>query len=417
MTTQILDTKEEREGVPLATDGRRWPRSTKSANLRVIVLALASFAVGTGVFVVAGLLDGLAKEFSVPLGTAGQMVAVYALAYALLSPVLVTVTARLPRRRLLVGVLSLFALSNLAAALAPTFSLLLASRVAAASFAGICAPVVAAVATGLVAPEHRGRALSVVMSGVSLSWVVGVPAATLISEHFGWRAGFVLVSALAAVAAVGVGVLLPAIGGSAPSGRFGSRLAVVRRPAVLVTLAVTVLAMVAAFVVLTYVRALLEGLAGLQAGGVASMLLLFGLAGTAGSVFGGLGADRFGYRTTVVTVLMLLALSLCAFSVLAAIGAPFVAPVAAAALAAMAVAGFSLAPVQQYRLIRVAPDERSEVLALNEVASDLGQGLGAVLGSLVLQQASSGSLGWAGATCAAAALLLSFLGSRFSNKS
>lgn len=416
MTTQLLDPKKEKAALPITTDRERRSRYTKAANLRVLVLALASFAIGTGVFVVAGLLGGVAEDFSVPLGTAGHAATVYAVVYAVVSPVLVTATGRVARRRLLVVVLALFALSNLAAALAPTFSLLLASRIAAACFAAVCTPVATAVAAGLVAPEHRGRALSVVIGGASASWVVGVPVATLISDHFGWRAGFVMVAALAAVAAASVGALLPAVKTPTPSGSLVSRLAVVGRPAVLTTLAVTVLGMAATFSVLTYVRPLLEDLAGLHGGGVASMLFLFGLAGLAGSALGGYGADRLGYRANVVTMLLVLVFSLLSFSLLAVVDPPFVALGAATALVAMAAAGFALIPLQQYRLIRTAPDEQNGVLALNASAIYVGQGLGAVVGSLVLGHASSASLGWAGATCAAAALILSVLGPRLSVK-
>ena len=172
--------------------------------------------------------------------------------------------------------------------------------------------------------------------------------------------------------------------------------------------------MAATFSVLTYVRPLLEDLAGFGAGGIASMLFLFGVAGVAGSVLGGYGADRVGYRTNVLAMLAVLVLSIFAFSLLAAVGAPFAAPGAASALVALAVAGFALVPLQQHRLIGVAPDERNGVLALNASAIYAGQGLGAVLGSLVLEHTSSASLGWAGATCAAVALILSALGSRFS---
>jgi predicted MFS family arabinose efflux permease len=151
MSTQVLDTKGEKAGLPLATYRRRWSRYTNAANLRVLVLALASLAVGTGVFVVAGLLGDVAREFSVPLGTAGHMATVYAVAYAVLSPVLVAATGRVARRRLLVTLLSLFAVSNLAVALAPTFLLLLVDRVAAACFAAICAPVAAGATCAAVA--------------------------------------------------------------------------------------------------------------------------------------------------------------------------------------------------------------------------------------------------------------------------
>src|SRR3712207_1664906 len=129
----------------------------KSASLRVLVLALATFAIGTGTFIVTGLLGGVARDLSVSVGTAGHLVTVFAVAFAVLSPVLVAVTARVARRRLLVTVLTLFALVNVAAAFAPTFSVLLVTRVAAACFAAICTPVAVATAAQLAPPEHKGR--------------------------------------------------------------------------------------------------------------------------------------------------------------------------------------------------------------------------------------------------------------------
>lgn len=106
MTTQLLDPKKEKAALPITTDRERRSRYTKAANLRVLVLALTSFAIGTGVFVVAGLLSGVAEDFSVPLGTAGHAATVYAVVYAVVSPVLVTATGRVARRRLLVVVLA-----------------------------------------------------------------------------------------------------------------------------------------------------------------------------------------------------------------------------------------------------------------------------------------------------------------------
>jgi predicted MFS family arabinose efflux permease len=361
------------------------------------------------VFVVTGLLSAVAEDFSVSVGVAGHLTTVYAVAYAVGSPLLVVVTGRVARSRLLVAVLALFALANLAAAVAPTFSVLLACRVAAACFAAICTPVTTAVAAGLVAPEHRGRALSIVIGGASVSWVVGVPAGVVVADRFGWRASFVLVAVLAAVAAADVGTLLPAVKSVVPSGGLTSWMAVAGRPAVLCTLAVTVLGMAVAFTTLTYVRPLLEDLTGFGSRGISSMLLLFGLASIAGSVLGGYGADRRGYRQNVVSALVVLAFSLLLFSLLAAVGAgpTFAAVWAVVALAAWAVAGFALVPLRQHRLIRIAPDQQNGLLALNASAIYAGQGLGAVLGSLVLGYASPAALGGAGAVCAAAALILS----------
>jgi predicted MFS family arabinose efflux permease len=212
---------------------------------------------------------------------------------------------------------------------------------------------------------------------------------------------------LALFAALAVGALLPRVK-SAPTaaGGLASRLAVAGRPAVLATLLVTVLAMVSGFTVLTYVRPMLEGLTGFGGEGIGSMLLLFGLAAIAGSVLGGYGADRWGYRATVVPVLVVQAFALLSFSLLAAGGgSAFVITGAAAALAAWGVVSFALVPLQQYRLIGVAPDEQNGVLSLNSSAVYAGQGLGAGFGSLVLGYSSPAALGYAGAVLAAVALI------------
>ena len=262
----------------------------------------------------------------------------------------------------------------------------------------------------------RGRrALSVVLGGASVSWVLGVP---VVADLFGWRASFVLVDVLAAVAAAGVGTLLPAVKNPRLPVGLASRLAVVGRPAILSTLAVTVLGMAAAFTTLTYVHPLLGDLMGFGSRGIASMLLLFGLASIVGSVLGGYGADRRGYGQNVVTVLVVLAFSLLLFSLLPTVG---VGPTSAAvgagvALAGWAVAGFALVPLQQHRLIRIAPDQQNGALALNACAIYAGQEFGTVLGSLILGYASLVALGGAGAACAAAALIASILSARLSAK-
>ncbi len=392
--------------------GRRL-EEREAASLHVLVLASATFAVGTGTFIVTGLLGGVAKDLSVSVGTAGHLVTVFAIAFAVLSPVLVAATARVGRRRLLVTALGLFALANAAAALAPTFFLLLLARTAAASLAAVCMPVAVATAAQLAPPERKGRALSVAVGGISVAWVVGVPSGAVIVDHLGWRAGFALSAGLALFAAVAVGALLPrATGAPAAPGGLASRLAVAGRPAVLATLLVTALAMVSGFTVLTYVRPLLEGLTGFGGEGIGSMLLLFGLAAIAGSAFGGYGADRWGYRAIVVPALVVQAFALLSFSLLTAAeaGSALVKFGAAAAMVAWGAVTFALVPLQQYRLIGVAPDEQNGVLSLNSSAVYAGQGLGAGLGSLVLGYSSPAVLGYVGAVLAALAVAALALG-------
>jgi MFS transporter, DHA1 family, inner membrane transport protein len=380
--------------------------------LRILVLSVGSFAVGTGTFVVTGVLTDIAEDLSVSVANAGLLVTVFAVTFAVGSPILVSSASGVGRRRLLVGALILFTLANVAAALAPSFSVLLGARVVAACGAAIFTPVASAVAASLAPPELRGRALSVRTMGVNIAWLVGVPLGTVVGGYYGWRTSFVLVAALAMVAALGVRSLLPAVEASARGG-FLSNLTVVKRGAVVAGLGLTVLALMASFVVLTYVRPMLENLTHFDTEGVGLMLAVFGLASIPGTLLGGYVADRWGYRVSMIAVLAVLSMSLFSFSLLSTAQAGSVLAVlgTGAALVAWSVAAFAFLPLQQYSLIEVAPEGQNTVLALNASAIQAGQGLGAGLGALALYYGSVGSLGWVGALCAVGAFAtLSFRG-------
>ncbi len=380
-------------------------------NFRILVLASGTFAIGTGTFVVTGILGEVAADLSVSVGSAGYLITVFAVAYALGSPALVAAAGGVERRHLLIAVLCLFALANGAAAIAPSFFWLLGARVFAACGAAVLTPVAAAVASELAPPGHEGRSLSLVMGGLSVAWVFGIPLGTVVGDRYGWRASFLLVAILSAVAAFGVRTLLPPVEVPA-QGSLRSRLAAGKRPAVLVALLVTALGVAAGFVVLTYVHPLLKGLTGFGSTGIATLLLLFGLAAVAGTAFGGVAADRWGYGASVFAMLSVLPIALLCFSLLfgARAGSFAAIAVTGVALVAWSVAGFAIIPLQQYRLVKVAPNDQDAVLSLNASAIYLGQGTGSGLGSLILAHGSLQYLGEAGALCAATALTVLALG-------
>ena len=374
---------------------------------RILTLSLGSFAVGTGAYGVAGVLVDIAEDLSVPVATTGLLVTIFALTFALASPVLVAATSSVARRRLIVGALILFALANAAAALVSSFSLLLLARVVAALGAAVFTPVASAFAANLASPGMRGRALSVRLIGTTVAFLVGVPVGTVISGYYGWRMSFILVAALAAAAALGTRVLLPDVGASA-DGTFLSHLSIVRRGAVVGVLGLTVLALMASFVVLTYVRPLLESLTGFGTEGIGLMLAIFGLASIPGTLLGGYAADRWGYRVSMTVMLAVLSASLLAFSLIFAVEAGSMGVILATVvtLVGWSIATFAQFPLQQYRLIGVAPQEQSTVLSLNASAIQAGQGMGAGLGALILHYGSLAGLGWGGALCTLVALVL-----------
>ena len=370
----------------------------------VLILSVGSFAVGTGTFVVTGVLPDIARALSVSVASAGLLVSAFAVTFAIGSPFLVSAASGVERRRLLGGALVLFAIANVAAALAPSFSVLLGARVVAACGAAVFTPVASAVAAGFAPPEMRGRALSVRTIGVNIAWLVGVPLGTVVGGQYGWRTSFVLVAALATAAALGVRSLLPAVQPPAGGG-FLSNLMVVKTGAVVVGLGLTFLALMASFVVLTYVRPVLENLTAFDTQGIGLMLALFGLASIPGALLGGYVADRWGYRVSMITVLSVLSVALFSFSVLSTArpGSSWAVLGTGAALVAWSVAAFAFLPLQQYRLIEVAPQGQNTALSLNASAIQAGQGIGAGLGALALHYGSVDGLGWVGALCAVGA--------------
>ena len=380
-------------------------------NLRLLTLALGTFAIGTGSFVFAGLLEGVARDLSVSVGAAGHLVTVFAVTYAISSPVLVTLAGGVAPRRILMAAMAVFALANAAATVAPTFGLLLLCRMLAACGAAVFTPTALAVAAGLAPPEERGRSLSVVTGGLTVSFVIGIPLGSIIGTYSGWRMTFVMVAALGAVAVLGIRALPHVETPAAVS--FKERVDALKQPAVVAALCLTTLGLMGGFVVFTYVSPLLSGITGFGGAGVSGLLFLFGVAAMFGNSLGGYGADHIGYARLMAVILVLLSLALLGFSALVSLSGSALAVLGTVVvLAVWGVAGFALNPLQQYRVVELAPCTRNVALSLNASAIYLGQGLGAGLAALAVGYGSLAALGWTGALCVVAALVVLLLTNR-----
>ncbi len=379
---------------------------------RLVVMALGTFAIGTGSFVLAGPLEAVARDLSVSVGTAGNLVTVFAITYATSSPVLVTLVGSAAPRRVLVAAMAVFVLGNAAAVAAPTFGLLILCRILAACGAAVFTPTALAVAAGLASPRERGRSLSVVTGGITISFVIGIPLGSIIGAYAGWRMTFVMVAVLGVVALLGLRALLPDIEGPPVVG-LRDRVDALGKPAVVVVLCLTTLGLMGGFVVFTYLGPLLARITGFGGAGVSGLLFLFGVAAIFGNSLGGHGADRFAYARLMTVILILLSLALLGFSVLVSFsGSALAIPGTLAVLALWGVAGFALVPLQQYRIVQLAPQTRNVALSLNASAIYFGQGAGAGLGALALGYGSLASLGWTGSICILTALAVLLLTNR-----
>ncbi|MFI6900444.1 MFS transporter [Nonomuraea sp. NPDC050394] len=368
--------------------------------IRSWVLALGTFAVGTDAFVVAGFLPEMAADLRVSEAAAGQSVTVFAVAYALGSPVLATLTARVPRRRLLVAALVVLGLANLGSALSSDLGVLMVTRVVAALGAAAYTPNAGAAAAALTAPQHRARALSVVVGGLTIATALGVPLGSLAAQQLSWRGALALVAVLALAAAPAVRAVLPELPGN-PRVPLRERLAVLRHPAVMRVLPLTVLGMGAAYTAYAYS---VPALAGVGVGAIGPMLFLYGAGAVAGNLLSGYATDRWGARPVLAAGYTVMALTMAALAWLAASGVRL--PVLVGVLmAAWGASSWCQTPPQQHRLIAAAPAEAALLVSLNSSAIYSGIGLGTILGGLAL---SAGTLWMYGAAALLATLSLAY---------
>ncbi|MEU0390137.1 MFS transporter [Streptomyces chartreusis] len=375
--------------------------------LLLLALALGAFSIGTDSLIISGLLGEIAADLDVSAATVGQLISVFALVYAAGAPVLATVTAALNRKRLLQGALTVFVLANLLGAVAPNYAVLMASRVLAALAAGLYLPCAIMITVSVAPQQWRGRALAVVVGGMSAATALGIPLGTLVGAVGGWRLALLLVAVLATAAVAVLAGVLPYVPTQAAV-TIRQRITAATHPMVLIALLTNVLACAGEFAVVIYVAPLAMQLTGVGAAGVSAFLLVSGVAAVAGSAVGGRAADRFGGRRAYGGAVVLLFTGLSAM-VLLAVAAPRNAPGTAFAFAlclcVVSVASWALPPAQNHLISGLDIPEPTVALSLNGSSSYLGLSLGGALGGLALEHGSITTLTLTGAAIELLALV------------
>jgi predicted MFS family arabinose efflux permease len=380
---------------------------------RLYWLALGSFTISTEGFVISSLLPEIAADAHISMPLAGTLITAFALAYAIGTPILATLTGEWDRRKVILATLVLFVVGNLTAALSSSFAVLLLARILMALAAGLFAATAQATAIALVDGHHHARAIAVVVGGTTVAVAVGAPLGALIGAAVGWRGTFLAIAALATAAALVLGWRLPrGLTGSRLPMR--ERLAAALRPGVPPMLVTTFLALTGAFTVFTYIAPLAIRGGGLSELALPGMLLAFGIGAMIGNIGGGQAADRFGATATVCWSLGLGAASLAVLSAI-----PLLLPreLAGPALIAMMVPwgiiGWAFPPAQASRLVDLAPDAAALVLSLNVSALYFGVAFGSAVGGAVLDLGIAADLGWVGALFPLAGLAVTLVaGSR-----
>lgn len=377
--------------------------------LSVYVLGLSVFALGTSEFMLSGILQPLAEDLGVSIPKAGLLVSAFAVGMVVGAPVLAAATLRLPRRTTLIGLLAVFMLGQIAGALAPTYELLFASRVVSAlACAGFWA-VGAAVAVSLVPGNARARAMAIMVGGLSIANIAGVPAGSFLGQQAGWRSAFWAVAALAAVGLVGVSLLVPRTavptGDAAPNLR--RELRIYRDKQVWLALVTIALNAGAVFALFSYLAPLLTDVAGLPESWVPSVLALFGIGGLIGTVIGGRIADAHLFGTMYGGI----AASTAVLALLALLAEYRLAAVALALM--LGVTAFTTAPALNARMFNAADAAPTLAGATTTASFNIGNTVGPWLGGLAISAGwGYAAVAWVGAVLAAAGVVTTAVSSR-----
>lgn len=364
--------------------------------LALFSLTAGAFAIGMTEFVIMGLLPNVASDLGVSIPKAGQLITGYALGVAIGAPILAVATHKIPQKKLLSLLMLLFIVGNGIAAIAPNYAVLMGARLFTALAHGTFFGVGSILASNLVAPNRRAAAVSVMMAGLTVANIVGVPFGTFIGQHLGWRASFGAVVVMGIVTLIGILALIPDIRQQESSSAL-RQIRALLQPKLLVVLLAGAFGCSSLFVVFTYIAPLLQEVTGFAEHSVTWVLVLFGIGVTVGNIVGGKLADWKLMPTLIVgfasLAVILALLALVAESPVAAVLTIFV----------WGVATFAVLPGLQVRIMTLAKDAPALASTSNHSALNFGNAGGAFLGGTVITHSGLGTLPWAGA-------LLSLLG-------
>ncbi|MDN3937236.1 MFS transporter [Arthrobacter sp. YD4] len=382
----------------LTNDAPTTPRTgSYNLTLAIISLAMGGFGIGTTEFTMMGLLKEVEHGLGISTPEAGHLISAYALGVVVGAPLLAAVGAKLPRKYLALGLMLFFSLANLSSVIAPDYGTMLVSRFAAGLPHGAFFGVAAVIASSLVAPTRRGWAISMVMAGLTVSNVIGVPFGTWLGQNFGWRLLFLLVGIIGIATMAMLWKFVPY---QAPHADASIRreLASLKRLQVWLAVLIGVVGFGGFFATYTYIAHTMTDVAGIPAEWLPLVVALYGVGMVVGNIVGGRIADK-SVMGTIYWVLPGVAVALVVYAV--AVHWPWSAYLMVFVVGG---AGSMLVPALQTRLLDASPDAPSLASSLNHAALNVANALGAFLGGLVI------AWGWGYVAPALVGAVLALLG-------
>lgn len=357
---------------------------------KVYLLALISFLVGTSNYIISGVLDRIAETMGTSVAAAGQLITVYSLAYAVGTPILMALTAKMDRRKLLLYSLGLFIIANLLTFILSGFGLFIAARIITALGAGVVTVNALSIAAKIAPPGKQASAIANVTMGITASLIIGVPLGRMVASAFGWKAVFLAIAIVGVIAMLVISAVFPRLQGDKPVPLI-KQFALLKKPQVLVALAITFFWLGGYSLAYTYISPFLLEVTHLNESLISAALFVFGIASLIGSKVGGYSADKRGIIFTLVSGMVIHVISLILLSL---VGQSIIAVFAILIL--WSFAAWSSAPAQQFNLVSLVPESSGVMLSLNSSMMQLAMAVGAGIGGLIVNRVSLASITWFG---------------------
>lgn len=369
-------------------------------NYKVFILALSTVAVGLVELIIGGILPTIADDLNISLGSAGQLITIFALVFAISSPILLVMTSKMERKKLYLISLFVFFIGNIMTYFSTSFAFMMFARVITAMSTGLIIVLSLTIAAKIVQPYHRAKAIGVISMGVSSSLVLGVPLGVIISDHFGWRVIFLGIAALSIGSFILISIFLERVPGGKPI-PLSQQLKAVSSLKIS-SAHFTVMFMLAGhYTLYAYLTPFLEQELGLNPSWVSICYLLFGVAAVSGGGLGGILSDSIGSRKSIIAVIIAFALVLFAIPL-----TTFSLYVFIPALILWGALSWGLSPPLQSYLIETAPETSDIQQSFHNSSLQLGISLGSAFGALVLSYTGTVShIAWFGSGLVVISLL------------
>ncbi|RWZ54932.1 MFS transporter [Halobacillus fulvus] len=349
-------------------------------NKKVYLLAIVSFVVGTVELIIGGILDLVSADLGITLGEAGQLITIFSLVFAVASPILLTVTAKVERKKLMLITLIIFFFGNLLAYWSPNYAVIMAARMITAASGSLLVVLGVTIASSIVRAEYRGRAIGIIFMGISGSLVLGVPIGLTIGNAFGWRAPFLFISILTLLSIVAVTFTLEKIQPK-PVISVKEQIRTLKDKKIFSAQLTSFLFLTGHLTLYAYLTPFLKSEMGLNGTWVTIIYFIFGVAAVLGGGIGGNLSDRFGSEKSIIGIIIAFAVAI--FMI------PFVTfslPLFLIVMAAWSALSWAITPAQQNYLITSAPETSDIQQSLNNSALHFGIAAGSSVGGIVIEQ-------------------------------